>query len=153
MVNVDKYCLKVLMKNPLTHNWVYHRTSKVRRALVGNKIVDYPDVVGASPVGTAPTTTKFWYLVRLILEIWRYIMKSLKIADRHVRKKLHTTRLIDRSLALLPGNLSKLSNISFCCSSCVFTFYCLLPVYFLSLFLIFFLHSTHMFSAHSAAFY
>ena len=60
------------------------------RTLVGNKIVDYLDVVGASPVGAAPTTSsfspgfiglgkdkckarreifKFWDLVRLILEV------------------------------------------------------------------------------------
>ena len=28
-----------------------------RRTLVGNKIVDHSDVVGASPVGAAPTTS------------------------------------------------------------------------------------------------
>ena len=28
-------------------------------ALVGNKIVDHSDVVGASPVGAAPTTSSF----------------------------------------------------------------------------------------------
>ena len=31
----------------------------IRRALVGNKIVDYSDVVGASTVATAPTTSSF----------------------------------------------------------------------------------------------
>ena len=30
------------------------------RALVGNKIVDNSDVVGASPIGAAPTTSSFW---------------------------------------------------------------------------------------------
>ena len=29
----------------------YHKTSDIRRTLVGNKIVDHSDVVGASPVG------------------------------------------------------------------------------------------------------
>ena len=36
-----------------------HYTSLIRRTLVGNKIVDHSDVVGASPVGTAPTTSSF----------------------------------------------------------------------------------------------
>ena len=34
---------------------IYRKTSNVRRTLVGNKIVDHSDVVGASPVG-APAT-------------------------------------------------------------------------------------------------
>ena len=38
---------------------VYHKTSNIRRTLVGNKIVDHSDVVGASPVGAAPTTSSF----------------------------------------------------------------------------------------------
>ena len=33
--------------------------SNVRRTLIGNKIVDHSDVVGASPVGAAPTTSSF----------------------------------------------------------------------------------------------
>ena len=37
----------------------YHKTSNIRRTLVGNKIVDHSDVVGASPVGAAPTTSSF----------------------------------------------------------------------------------------------
>ena len=35
------------------------QTSNISRTLVGNKIVDHSDVVGASPVGTAPTTSSF----------------------------------------------------------------------------------------------
>ena len=34
----------------------YSKTSNLRRTLVGNKIVDHSDVVGASPVGAAPAT-------------------------------------------------------------------------------------------------
>ena len=73
----------------------YRKSSNIRRALVGNKIVDHPDVVGASPVGAAPTKSSFstqhmawrdsaktaaghygnlfkcWDLVHLILETWR----------------------------------------------------------------------------------
>ena len=32
-------------------------TSNIRRTLVGYKIIDHSDVAGASPVGTAPTTS------------------------------------------------------------------------------------------------
>ena len=76
---------------------MYRKVSNLRRTLVGNKIVDNSDVVGASPVGAAPTdifilnlthgfnglgkdncktrweTIMFWDWVRLILENWRYI--------------------------------------------------------------------------------
>ena len=38
----------------------YHRkTSNISHTLVGNKIVDNSDVVGAPPVGAAPTTSSF----------------------------------------------------------------------------------------------
>ena len=35
----------------------YRQVSNISRAVVGNKIVDNSDVVGASPVGAAPTTS------------------------------------------------------------------------------------------------
>ena len=35
----------------------YRQVSNIRRTSVGNKIVDNSDVVGASPVGAAPTTS------------------------------------------------------------------------------------------------
>ena len=35
----------------------YRQVPNIRRTLVGNKIVDNSDVVGASPVGAAPTTS------------------------------------------------------------------------------------------------
>ena len=35
----------------------YRHVSNIRRTLVGNKIVDNSDVIGASPVGAAPTTS------------------------------------------------------------------------------------------------
>ena len=38
---------------------MYCKTSNIRRTLVGNKIVHHSDVVGASPVGAAPTTSSF----------------------------------------------------------------------------------------------
>ena len=37
----------------------YRQTSNIRHTLVGNNIVDHSDVVGALPVGTAPTTSSF----------------------------------------------------------------------------------------------
>ena len=37
----------------------YRQVSNISRTLVGNKIVDHSDVVGASPVGAAPITSSF----------------------------------------------------------------------------------------------
>ena len=37
----------------------YRQTSNIRRTLEGNKIVDHSDIVAASPVGAAPTTSSF----------------------------------------------------------------------------------------------
>ena len=37
----------------------YRKTSNISRTLVSDKIVDNSDVVGASPVGAAPTTSSF----------------------------------------------------------------------------------------------
>ena len=37
----------------------YREVSNIRCTFVGNKIVDHSDVVGASPVGAAPTTSSF----------------------------------------------------------------------------------------------
>ena len=46
----------------VTHEQVikyYHKTSNIRCTILGNKLVDHWDVVGASPVGTTPTTSSF----------------------------------------------------------------------------------------------
>ena len=49
------------------HGWIcdsnmdmeyYRKTSNINRTL-GNEIVDHSDVVAASPVGAAPTTSSF----------------------------------------------------------------------------------------------
>ena len=37
----------------------YRQISNISHTLVGNKIVDHLDVVGAPPVGAAPTTSSF----------------------------------------------------------------------------------------------
>ena len=74
---------------------IYSQAYNISRTLVGNKIVIHSGVVGASPVGAAPTTSSFSTytrfnglvkdnnktrretfkcsdLVHLILEVWRY---------------------------------------------------------------------------------
>ena len=40
-------------------NNMYRKVSNISRTLEDNKIVDHSDVVGASPVGAAPTTSSF----------------------------------------------------------------------------------------------
>ena len=42
-----------------TSDETYRKTSNISRTFIGNKIVDHSDVVGASPVGAAPTTSSF----------------------------------------------------------------------------------------------
>ena len=37
----------------------YRQVSNIRHTLAGNEIIDHSDVVGASPVGAAPTTSSF----------------------------------------------------------------------------------------------
>ena len=39
----------------------YRKTSNISRTLIGNKIIDHSDVVGATPVGAAPTTSSSWH--------------------------------------------------------------------------------------------
>ena len=38
---------------------MYRQTSNISRTFMSNQIVDHSDVVGASPVGAAPTTSSF----------------------------------------------------------------------------------------------
>ena len=38
----------------------YHQTFNITLTLIGNKNVDHSDVVGAPPVGAAPTTSSFF---------------------------------------------------------------------------------------------
>ena len=37
----------------------YRQTSNIKRSLVSNEHVDRSDVIGASPLGAAPTTPSF----------------------------------------------------------------------------------------------
>ena len=70
MVSIITYMEKlgIEARQPLIHDFVdymayvhmiYRQVSNIRRTLVGNKIVDHSYVVGASPVGAAPTTSSF----------------------------------------------------------------------------------------------
>ena len=57
-------CVKLPMCNDIpcdSSDYIvaYRKISNISRTLVGNKIVDHSDVVGASPVGAAPTTSSF----------------------------------------------------------------------------------------------
>ena len=59
---MKRYGLSELAHNTLIWYFVfskYRKTSNISRALVGNKIVDNSDAIGASPVGAAPTTSSF----------------------------------------------------------------------------------------------
>ena len=42
-----------------TANVIYRQTSNIRHTSAGKQIIDHSDVVGASPVGAAPTTSSF----------------------------------------------------------------------------------------------
>ena len=56
-------CLSLEDWAPVSLLWltkpIYHQISNISHTLVGNKIVYHSDVVGASPVGAAPTTSSF----------------------------------------------------------------------------------------------
>ena len=55
MVNT---CVSIVYAREM--KWIHnHQVSNIRRTLVGNKIVDHSDEVGASPVGADPTTSSF----------------------------------------------------------------------------------------------
>ena len=60
------FCIKpsiYILANPIELDMdstlIYHQTCNIRHSIVGNKFVDHTDVVGALPVGTAPTTSSF----------------------------------------------------------------------------------------------
>ena len=46
-------------QRPFISKMNYHKKSNISRTFVGHKIVDNSGVVGASPVGAAPTTSSF----------------------------------------------------------------------------------------------
>ena len=54
----DSVCINHF-ESPTQLNWQCSQVSNISGTLVSNKIVDHSDVVGASPVGAAPTTSSF----------------------------------------------------------------------------------------------
>ena len=56
--NFGNYTFEITAISP-RDEWAYYKTSNISRILVSNKIVDNSDVVGAPPVGAAPTTSSF----------------------------------------------------------------------------------------------
>ena len=93
MGDLSSFFLVLVLQN---QTQLYRQTWNIIPTLVGNKLADHSDVVGASPVGAAPTTSsfspltpgfnilhkdncktkretfKFWDLVQLLLDIWRF---------------------------------------------------------------------------------
>ena len=58
----------------IKHRYIHcSKTTYIRRNLVSIKIVDYSDVVGASPAGAAPTTSSFSTWLNTWLQILKYI--------------------------------------------------------------------------------
>ena len=55
--NMDPWTIQAGIRGLFQYE--YRKTSNISGTLVGNKIVGNPDVVGASCVGTAPTTSSF----------------------------------------------------------------------------------------------
>ena len=53
------YCNSFEYQVPVDFIYCYRKTSNISCTLVGNKIDDHSDVVGALPVGAAPTTSSF----------------------------------------------------------------------------------------------
>ena len=51
--------VRVLSGNGVQVSHTYRQTSNTNCTLVGNEMFDHSDVVGASPVGAAPTTSSF----------------------------------------------------------------------------------------------
>ena len=47
------------LSHPTVYYGVYRKVSSISRTLAGYTIIDHSDVVGASPVGAAPTTSSF----------------------------------------------------------------------------------------------
>ena len=59
----------------------YHQVSNIRCTLVGNQIVDHSDVVGASPIGAAPTNL---HSTPLNTGPKYIVQRQLQAATRHI---------------------------------------------------------------------
>ena len=58
-VSIDNASHYLVMCEVKVFGGMYRKISNISRTLVGYKFVDHSDVVGASPVGAAPTTSSF----------------------------------------------------------------------------------------------
>ena len=59
MVTDDSVMQIATVSAIIVHMLNYCKTSTISHTLVGNKIADNSDVVGASPVGATPPTSSF----------------------------------------------------------------------------------------------
>ena len=59
MLQNNEYVFQIVLNYARNSCWNLSVISDSRRILVGNKIVDHSEVVGASPVGAARTTSSF----------------------------------------------------------------------------------------------
>ena len=75
---------------------MYRQTSNISCTLLGNKIVDHSDVLEASPVGAAPTTSSFstYHLLSMdsIIEIIRYMLFHVRDTWAPFQYEDHLTR-------------------------------------------------------------
>ena len=59
VVDLSRIFFKNIIQKNILQFVIYCQVSNIRLTWVGNQIVDHSDVVGASPVGAAPTTSSF----------------------------------------------------------------------------------------------
>ena len=52
-------CQLLMCKGAKFWKYNYHQISNIRHTLIGNKTVDHSNIIEASPVGAAPTTSSF----------------------------------------------------------------------------------------------
>ena len=66
-LNVSTFHWTFLLMVQLMIDQHYHKTSNINHTLAGNKFMDHSDVVGASPIGAAPTTSSFatWHMASM----------------------------------------------------------------------------------------
>ena len=57
--DITFFMTQIFTHRKTVFNSLYRKSSNIRFTLAGNKIVDHSDVVGASPIGAAPTTSSF----------------------------------------------------------------------------------------------
>ena len=100
---------------------IYHKTFNMRRTLVGNKIADLSDFIldlssgfkgfGKESHKTVRESFKFWDLVRLIYDTWRYaVIYSFLCAVLYINTTYHA--FIDYSVTPCIPSDCRLSDVS-----------------------------------------